>query len=44
MDDPPVPGRPEGIDDEHGERQEEADRHGENRRQGKERILQAATA
>ena len=44
MDDPSVLGRPEGIDDEHGERQEEADRHREHRRQGKQRILEAAMA
>ena len=44
MDDPSVPGRPEGVDDKHGQGQEEADRHREDRRKRQQRILETATA
>ena len=44
MDDPSVFGRPEGVYDEDGKGQEEADRHREDRRKWQQGILEAAMA
>ena len=43
MDDAPVLGRPEGVEDEDGQGQEEADGHRTDRRKRQQWILQAAT-